>query len=207
MPRDRNCPDFNPLSVLVQFVYVVLVSLWDFLFSRKLHFSQIFIDANRINALQRDADMNQLEEWAKNGVIEMRLPDTALEEVEKAGSKQRAKTLGILIPCALITTDDERAMLTRIETIIKEGKQQLSETDKKDAKIVFTAWKYSNAVVVTADDWLLRKAKAIQAIGVQIMSAAELVSVLQRQIESRDERQRKEATRRGLPVPEWVGKD
>jgi hypothetical protein len=61
----------------VRSVYVASVSLWDFLFSRKLLFSQIIIDANRINALQRDPDMNQLEEWAKNGVIEMRLPDTA----------------------------------------------------------------------------------------------------------------------------------
>jgi hypothetical protein len=174
--------------------------LSDFLFSRKLHFSQIFIDANRINALQRDPDMNQLEEWAKNGVIAMRLPDTALEEVEKAGSKQRAKTFGILIPCALITTDDEQATLTKIETIIAEGKQQLSETDKKDAKIVFTAWKYSRAVV--------RKAKAIQTgIGVQVRSAAELVNVLRPRIESRDKRLREEATRKVYPVPDWVGRD
>jgi rRNA-processing protein FCF1 len=182
--------------------------LSDFLFSRKLHFSQIFIDANRINALQRDPDMNQLEEWAKNGVIAMRLPDTALEEVEKAGSKQRAKTFGILIRCALITTDDEQATLTKIETIIAEGKQQLSETDKKDAKIVFTAWKYFRAVVVTADGWLLRKAKAIQTgIGVQVRSAAELVNVLRPRIESRDKRLREEATRKGYPVPDWVGRD
>lgn len=192
----------------MRFVHVVSVRLSDFLFSRKLNFSQIFIDANRINALQRDPDMNQLEEWAKNGVIEMRLPDTALEEVEKAGSKQRAKTFRILIPCALITTDDEQAKLTKIETIIAEGKQQLSENDKNDAKIVFTALKYSRAVVVTVDGWLLRKAKAIQTgIGGQVMSAAELVNVLRPRIESRDKRQREEATRRGYPVPDWVGRD
>jgi predicted nucleic acid-binding protein len=196
------------LSPRCVFVHVVLVNLWDFLFSRKLDFSQIFIDANCINALQRDPDMNQLEEWAKNGVIAMRLPDTALEEVEKAGSKQRAKTFGILIPCASITTDDEQAMLTKIETIIAEGKQQLSETDKKDAKIVFTAWKHSGAVVVTADGWLLRKAKAIQAaIGVQIMSAADLVNLLRDRIGRRDQRVRECATLRELPVPEWVGED
>ena len=196
------------LFVAGRSVYVASVSLWDFLFSRKLLFSQIFIDANRINALQRDPDMNQLEEWAKNGVIKMRLPDTAHEEIQKAGSKQRAKTLGILIPCALITTDDERAMLTKIEMIIAEGKQQLLENDKKDAKIVFTACKYSNAVVVTADGWLLRKARAIQTgIGVQVMSAAELVKVLRARIESRDKRVRAEATRRESPVPDWVGCD
>jgi predicted nucleic acid-binding protein len=113
--------------------------------------------------------MNQLEEWAKNGVIEMRLPDTALEELEKAGSKQRAKTLGILIPCVENLTGDEQVLLTKVEKIIAEGKQQLSENDKKDAKIVFTARKYSHAVVVTADGWLLRKAPAIQTrIGVQV---------------------------------------
>lgn len=190
------------------FVHVVSVSLSDFLFSRKLDFSQIFIDANRINALQGDADMNQLEVWAKIGVVEMRMPDTALEEVEAAGSKQRAKTFGILIWCQLITTDEERAMLTKIEAILAEGKQELSENDKKDAKIVFTAWKYSRAVLVTADGWLLRKANAIQAaIGVQIMSAPDLVNLLRRRIERRDQRVREYATRRGLPVPEWVGKD
>jgi hypothetical protein len=182
------------------------VSLGDFLFSRKLDFPQIFVDTNRINALQRDADMNQLEEWAKNGVIEMRLPDTALEEIEAAGSKQRAKTRGMLVWCQLSTTDEERAMLKKIETILAKGKQQLSENDKKDATIVFTTWKYS-AALVTADDWLLRKAKEIQAIGVQIMSAAELVNVLRLQIESRDQRVREIATRRELLVPEWVGKD
>ena len=84
----------------------------------------------------------------------------------------------------------------------------MSETDKKDAKIVFTAWKYSNAVVVTADGWLLRRAKAIQSgIGVQVMSAAKLVNLLRPRIESRDKRQREEATRRGYRVPDWVGRD
>jgi predicted nucleic acid-binding protein len=196
------------LFVAGRSVYVASVSLWDFLFSRKLLFSQIFIDANRINALQRDPDMNQLEEWAKNGVIEMRLPDTAAEEVGKAGSRQRAKTLGTLIPCALITTDEERAMLAKVEKIIAQGKQQLSDNDKKDAKIVFTACKYSNAVVVTADGWLLRKAPAIQTgIGVQVKSAAELVNVLRASIENRDKRVRAEATRRESPVPDWVGCD
>jgi len=196
------------LSPRCVFVHVVLVSWRDFLFSRKLDFSQIFIDANRINALQRDADMNQLEVWAKNGVIELRMPDTALEEVEAAGSKQRAKTIGMLVWCHLITTDEERAMLTKIEAILAEGKQEFSENDKKDATIVFTAWKYSSAVLVTADGWLLHKAKAIQAaIGVQIISAADLVNLLRDRIERRDQRVREIATRRGLPVPEWVGKD
>jgi hypothetical protein len=139
---------------------VSAVSLEELLLSRKLLFSQVFIDANRINALQRDSHMNQLEKWAKNGVIQIRMPDTALEEVEAAGDKQRAKTFGILAPCKLITTDEERAMLTRIETIIAQGKQELSESDKKDAQIVFTAWKYSS-LLVTADRWLLQKAKAI----------------------------------------------
>ena len=73
---------------------------------------------------------------------------------------------------------------------------------------MFTAWKYSSAVLVTADGWLLRKAKAIHAaIGVQIMSAADLVNLLRDRIERRDQRVRVCATRRGLPVPEWVGKD
>ena len=98
-------------------------------------------------------------------------------------------------------------MLAKIETILAEGKQQLSANDKKDARIVFTAWKYSRAVLVTADGWLLRKAKAIQAIGVQIMSAADLVNLLRDRIERRDQRVREIATRRELPVPEWVGKD
>ncbi len=73
---------------------------------------------------------------------------------------------------------------------------------------MFTAWKYSSAVLVTADGWLLHKAKAIQAaIGVQIISAADLVNLLRDRIERRDQRVREIATRRGLPVPEWVGKD
>jgi hypothetical protein len=50
-PRIVGVGTMTRLFRAVPFVHVVSVSLWDFLFSRKLLFSQIFIDANRINAL------------------------------------------------------------------------------------------------------------------------------------------------------------
>jgi len=95
---------------------------------RKLPLSQIFIDANCINALQRDENVNQLETWDARGVISLRLPEQAQREVEAAGCKQRRKAMNRLVPQAYITTDDEKKVLKTIEGIISPTRP-LSKND------------------------------------------------------------------------------
>ena len=47
------------------------------------------LDANRINARQHDTEMNQLEQWYDNGVIDLMISEPASEEAQKAGSPKR----------------------------------------------------------------------------------------------------------------------
>jgi len=174
---------------------------------RKLPMTQIFIDANCINALQRDEDVNQLEVWDAHGVVSLRLPEEAQREVEAAGDKQRRKAMNRLVPCALITTDQEKETLKTIEDIIST-KKPLSKNDASDALNVFIAWKYGSAILITADRALLQKAGALQsALAAQVMRPRQVVELVRKQIAARDRAARNEAQRCGSSLPDWVGQD
>lgn len=46
------------------------------------------LDANRINTKQKDQHVNEIEKWAKNGIIDLDMSEPAYSEAER-GSKQR----------------------------------------------------------------------------------------------------------------------
>lgn len=180
-----------------------LISNW---VPRKLPLPQFSLDSNRINALKRDANMNQLERWQEDGVIDLRLPEQAQIEVERAGRKQREKALNRLIPLDAITTDMERLRLSQIEHILaRDG--VLTPNDKIDALIVFNAQKYC-AILLTADGNLLANSEKLRlAVQAQIMSAQDAVSLVRQEICTRDHAAVSLAARYTLLVPAWVGSD
>jgi hypothetical protein len=68
---------------------------------------------------------------------------------------------------------------------------------------VFIAWKYSRAILITADRALLQKAGALQsALGAQVTRPRQVVELVRKQIAARNE-----AQHFGSPLPDWVGQD
>lgn len=85
--------------------------------------------------------MNQLEKRHADGVIRLKFPEHAQNEAEASGNARRTrKAREYLIPQTLITTDEERECLRKIERIIF-GNAPRSRQDKNDALNVFTAHK------------------------------------------------------------------
>jgi predicted nucleic acid-binding protein len=149
--------------------------------------------------------MNQLEKWHKDGVITLKFPEHAQSEAESGYDLRRArKARDYFIPHAFITTDDERRLLREIEEIIF-GYAALSKQDRNDALIVFTAKKYF-AILVTADRKVLRAAKELRQLNVQVMADEEAVQQIREMISARDRMARSYAERKGKSVPDWVGK-
>ena len=173
---------------------------------RKLGIPQFFIDANRINARGKLSEMNLLERWNQDGVISIRMPwDAQLEAERGNNSLRQRKAWSYMAPMPLITTADERRTLSEIERVVFGP--VLSDSDARDALIVFTAKKYS-AILVTADRALLNAAKILhQRLGVQVMTAKQAVSMIRRQISQRDRMAESDAKREALPLHEWVNND
>ena len=94
--------------------------------------------------------MNLIEKWHERGVIELRIPSDAQTEAEAGHSPSRTqKGRSYLAWVPLITTAAERGMLESIQQILC-GSKPMSQSDQRDALIVFTAAKY-HGILVTAD--------------------------------------------------------
>jgi hypothetical protein len=80
------------------------------------------IDTNRINARGGEIHMNRLQRWHDAEVIEILLSEPAFLEVSvRPKSAQASKGLEYIQTLTYVETDDERAMLARIERILFPG--------------------------------------------------------------------------------------
>jgi hypothetical protein len=184
------------------------------LLRRKLPIRPFFIDTNMINAREKLAPMNTLEKWSKNDVIDLRMPENAQLEAEAGHCNRRArKAWSYIAPLPLITTAEEKAKLSLIEKILWDEKP-MSQSDQCDALIVFTAVKYAG-VLITADGgsksqprgMLGAAAELRQCVGAQIISAADAVEMVRKDILARDKFARRFCAQRKLKLPHWVGAD
>jgi hypothetical protein len=182
--------------------------------ARKLGIPQLFIDTNCINARGRLANMNLLERWHADGVISIRIPwDAQLEAEAGSNRKRQKKAWSYISPLPSITTEEERERLSRIEKLLF-GEIALSDSQRRDALIVFTAYKYS-AILVTADGasrsqprGILGAAKELhQRIHIQVMTDEQAVAMVRMSITGRDKMARADALREAVAEPEWVGND
>jgi len=182
--------------------------------SRKLSLPQFFIDANMINARCHLNFMNLIEKWHENGVISIRMPWDAQTEAEAGHCANRTlKARSYIAPLPLITTAAEQATLDLIQPLLC-GSRPVSESDQRDALIVFTAVKY-HGILITADGASNSQPRGIlgaaselrDAVGAQIMSAANAVTLIRRSIISRDKFVQAFCGKRDLRVPGWLGID
>lgn len=171
------------------------------------------IDANRINSRQADDDMNRLEQWHDNGVIEMLMSEPAYDEARAGADGRRArKTLRHIYSMTMATSPDEQEELRQIGNILfPSGTRDANQ--RNDVEIVFNAKKYMR-ILVTSDGaskrqpaGILGNRDALRAIGVRVMTSAEAVALVEQRISERDTRARYRANQEGAPLPEWVGRD
>src|SRR5437879_5175303 len=114
---------------------------------RKLGIPQFFIDTNCVNARCGNEAINILEKWDIDGVISIRMPWDAQLEAKRGNNYQRwEKALSHIAPLPLPETSEERNTLTTITKTIF-GKKVLSDQDRRDVLIVFTAKKYCAVLV------------------------------------------------------------
>ena len=121
------------------------------------------LDTNRINARQREADMNRLEAWHEKAIhLDMSLP--AHREAKDGRSPLRARKAASL-QFALLgdLTDDERQLLVAIEGILFPGGAS-DENERNDVAIVFAAHKWGR-ILVTSDGGSRRQPVASSETG------------------------------------------
>ena len=172
------------------------------------------LDANRINARQGDQCMNQLEQWAQNGVIHLYMSEPAATEARKAGASKRHEKVLKFSPIMLTLADthEEQRLLHQISDILF-GRSPKDYNEENDVKIVFNAKKYPGPLITEDGDskgqpyGILGKRTQLKTIGIDVWTTEQAIEAVRRKIKLRDEKARKVATCTGQPLPNWVSKD
>ena len=170
------------------------------------------LDANRINARQRQACVNQLETWHANGVIFLEMAYIAYVEAGYDSPERSAKADDY----TWVSTNDsigcEVEYRREIEQIVfPDGARDQSELN--DVWILFAAQR-AGATLVTRDGdsrtqpgGILGNAKALAEIGIIVLSDREALEEIKLLLKKRDQEIIDISDRIGQATPEWVGKD
>lgn len=178
------------------------------------HVCLIFhIDANRVNSRSSLANMNRLEQWDKDDVIMIVMPEVAQREAAAGNDPaRRSKAYGHIFTESLPSTSGERKLLQEIEKILFPAGAQ-SENERNDVDVVFNARKYRR-ILITNDGGskrqpggMLGNREELKKLGAQILTDDEAVKLVQDRIKKRDERAKWYSERTGESLPDWVGKD
>ena len=172
------------------------------------------IDTNRINARGGLENMNRLERWHQSKVIRLEMSEPSLGEAFRGNSVVRKnKAASYIYSITYADTPEEREMIKKIEQILfpRGAKDQ---NQKNDVEVVFSARKYQR-ILVTNDGGsksqpggILGNAGRLQKeLGVSVCTDAQAVEVVRKAIQKRDEMARHVSVKRGVPLPDWVGKD
>lgn len=172
------------------------------------------IDTNRINARRALENMNRLEKWHKDGVIALEMSKPSMEEAFAGGNRDRKKKAsGYIFSQTYADTPDEKKLLERISTILfPQGAKD--QNQRKDVEIVFNATKYRR-VLVTNDGGsksqpggnLGNADQLRKEVGVKVVTDAQAIDMVKREIAKRDNRARHISKSRAIDLPDWVGMD
>jgi len=171
------------------------------------------IDANRINAKQKDANVNQLEKWHKNRVIFLEMSRTAYEEAGYGDLCRSEKTDDYTWMSSNAKWDGIDEFRVLIEDIVfPKGAKNQNEIN--DISILLDA-KMSNATLVTNDGGSNRQKggllgnanRLLSEVGIKVLNAEQAVKEVRDYILARDNIARNVAKACGCGLPRWVGKD
>ena len=170
------------------------------------------LDANRINSRESLPNMNQLEKWHENGVIQIQMSEIAQNEAARGDQNRASKARNYIYTITMGNTPGETQMMQKIENILfLENAATTSE--RNDVEIVFNAYKYGS-ILVTNDgasksqpNGILGKREELAKLGIEVMTDTQAVAVVRKLIAERDRRVIQRARRAGAPIPSWVGQD
>ena len=178
---------------------------------RALYIPLLHIDANLINARQKLPAVNQLEQWAKDGIICINMSSTASREARAGGDSNRTRKTDEQIHTLTPPAEANDPDYQHIEAaIFPEGAKD--ENQRNDVKIIFEAKNYA-AILVTADGGsknqpggILGNRDKLKNI-LKIFSPDEAVDFVRNKIQERDDFNMRVAREVGGEVPEWAGSD
>jgi hypothetical protein len=173
----------------------------------------LLLDTNAINARRSDPDLNQIERWRADGVVQVMMSAHSSAEAKAGGNAARAaKALGYGYSYVGDGTEAERSTKQAISLVLLPAGIR-NDAERNDVDIVFHAQKYS-AILVTNDGGSRRQPGGIlgnrvrlAALGVTVMRPREVVAHVREKVRARDERAKQLALRHRTSVPTWVGAD
>lgn len=171
------------------------------------------LDANRINAMQRDANVNQLELWHRHKVIFLEMSRTAYDEAS-FGSERRTRKAD---DYTWMSVNDNWEGIEEFRKLIKNivfPHGAKNQKERNDISIVLTA-KMSYATLVTCDGGSSRQPggmlgnadRLLSEVGIRVITAEQAVTEIRDCIRVRDRTARNIAEVTGCKLPRWVGKD
>ncbi len=179
--------------------------------SRKLALPRFQIDTNRINARGGEEFMNQLEQWAEEGIIDIDCSETVLGELQ--GKYKQGKNMNLRFEKAAkgiftggFEEDETDPMFLKIESILCPNGCK-DDNQKNDVRIVFHAWKYKYTLITNdgksraQPDGILGHAERLREIGVEVIRDSEAVTMVRKKIIERDEYAKRYSEETGMPLP------
>ena len=148
------------------------------------------IDTNLINARQVNDNINQLEKWHNDGVIEIIISEVASSEAKQGNDCKRAKKANSYIYSMTIADfSEEKHKMDEIASIVFPN-GITTQNQLNDVEIIFNAYKYGR-ILVTNDGaskrqpgGILGNAKQLGKIGIKVMTDREAVLLVQDKIKS-----------------------
>jgi hypothetical protein len=170
------------------------------------------VDTNCVNARQRMAAMNQLEQWAEDELIQLLTAETAQAEMVVGNNIDRQKkAYNFIYTISKIITSEELDKRQLIEKVIfPEGAK--TQNQKNDVDIVFNAGKYPCPLITndgaskSQPGGILGNREKLSALGIRVITPDEAVAQVRQAIQQRDDYARQWASVHREALPSWVGR-
>lgn len=121
----------------------------------------VSFDTNRINAKQRLESMNKIEEFGREGWIDLRKSSVMLDELPAGPGNMRTKAYKTLEVGGEDLTAREQEQVTELENLLFPNKNPLSINDIRDVQHLFDHIKYCSYCewnfLITNDNAILNK--------------------------------------------------
>lgn len=171
------------------------------------------LDANCINARQKDAALNRLEALHDDELIEIILCETSFHEACAGGGVGRfRKAVRFGVSITHLETQEEQQLLQAIEQAVFPNGAKTRQ-QKNDVVILFNAHKYGR-ILITDDGDSKRQPRGILGsrdellkLGVRVMRPEEAVRYAEQRASVIKDQVRKICSMDGTAVPHWAKSD
>ena len=171
------------------------------------------VDTNCVNARQRIPSMNKLEEWGAQEIIELLTSAVAQNEMTAGVSSiRKKKAYQFIFTESLLTTDEERELFSKIQTIIFPS-GNLNENQLNDVHIVFNSVKHGVKLITndggskSQPGGIIGNRQRLNNIGAVVLNPGEAVLEVRKAIVKRDDFAKQWAEHYAESIPDWVGSD